>query len=60
MAGCRSQPGRRTEYREPANPTGGGYPLVAADGGIFAYSAPFCGSTGSRKLNAPIVGMGAY
>src|SRR5262249_61456267 len=35
-----------------------GYRLVAADGGIFAFGdAPFLGSTGSIKLNRPIVGM---
>jgi hypothetical protein len=35
-----------------------GYDLVAADGGIFTYGAmPFCGSTGSISLNAPMVGM---
>jgi hypothetical protein len=39
---------------------GGGYWLVAADGGIFAYGdAPFDGSTGSIHLNQPIVGIGA-
>ena len=37
----------------------GGYWLVASDGGIFAYNAPFYGSTGSIVLNAPIVGMEA-
>ncbi|HEX2698965.1 MAG TPA: kelch repeat-containing protein [Acidimicrobiales bacterium] len=36
----------------------GGYWLVAADGGVFAFgSAPFRGSTGALRLNAPIVGM---
>jgi hypothetical protein len=36
----------------------GGYWLVAADGGIFAFGgAPFSGSTGAIKLNKPIVGM---
>jgi Cu/Zn superoxide dismutase len=38
--------------------TGGGYYLVASDGGIFTYGdAPFLGSTGATKLAAPIVGM---
>ncbi|HMD46643.1 MAG TPA: hypothetical protein VKG43_10805 [Acidimicrobiales bacterium] len=32
-----------------------GYQLVAADGGIFSYGQPFCGSTGNLTLNAPIV-----
>jgi hypothetical protein len=37
---------------------GGGYWLVASDGGIFSYGrAPFFGSTGSIQLNKPIVGM---
>ena len=38
-------------------PTTTGYRLVAADGGIFSFNAPFYGSTGSLALNAPIVGM---
>ena len=43
-----------------STPTGKGYLLVAADGGIFNYGdAKFLGSTGSIKLNAPIVGAGA-
>jgi len=43
-----------------ATPTGKGYWLVAADGGIFTFgNARFYGSTGSRRLNRPIVGMRA-
>ena len=39
-------------------PDGGGYWLVAADGGIFAYGdAAFYGSTGGTHLNQPVVGM---
>ena len=39
---------------------GGGYWLVAADGGIFAFGdAGFYGSTGNLTLNKPIVGMAA-
>ncbi len=35
-----------------------GYDMVARDGGIFSFgNLPFCGSTGSLTLNAPIVGM---
>jgi hypothetical protein len=34
-----------------------GYWLVARDGGVFSYNRPFFGSTGSIKLNQPIVGM---
>jgi len=33
--------------------------LVAADGGIFAFGAPFHGSTGALQLAKPIVGMEA-
>ena len=35
----------------------GGYWLVASDGGVFSYNAPFYGSTGSITLNKPVVGM---
>jgi N-acetylmuramoyl-L-alanine amidase len=37
----------------------GGYWLVASDGGIFAFGAPFAGSAGARTLDAPVVGMAA-
>jgi poly-gamma-glutamate synthesis protein (capsule biosynthesis protein) len=41
-----------------ATPTGGGYWLVARDGGVFSFGdARFFGSTGSMVLNEPIVGM---
>jgi hypothetical protein len=33
----------------------GGYYLVASDGGIFAYQAPFFGSRGGHPLNRPMV-----
>ena len=43
-----------------ANPGGGGYWLVASDGGIFTFgSATFYGSAGALPLNAPIVSMSA-
>src|SRR3989442_14663714 len=43
-----------------ATPSGKGYWLVAADGGIFTFGdAHFFGSTGNRALNQPIVGMAA-
>ena len=43
-----------------ATPDGGGYWLVASDGGIFTYGdAQFYGSTGSMVLNKPVVGMAA-
>jgi len=40
-------------------PFGEGYWLLGADGGVFSYGpdAHFLGSTGGKKLNAPIVGM---
>jgi SpoIID/LytB domain protein len=41
-----------------ATADGGGYWLVASDGGIFSYGdASFFGSTGAIALNQPIVGM---
>jgi len=41
-------------------PDGGGYWLVAADGGVFAYGdAVFYGSAGNVHLNKPIVGIAA-
>ena len=41
-----------------ATSDGGGYWLVASDGGIFTYGdAAFDGSAGSIALNKPIVGM---
>jgi ribosomal protein L24E len=39
---------------------GGGYRMVASDGGIFSFgSARFFGSTGAMRLNQPVVGMAA-
>jgi hypothetical protein len=41
-----------------STPDGGGYWLVASDGGIFSYGdARFHGSTGGIRLARPIVGM---
>jgi hypothetical protein len=43
-----------------ANPYGGGYWLVASDGGIFTFgAAPFFGSTGGHPIPFPIIGMAA-
>ena len=36
----------------------GGYWEVATDGGIFAFGAPFFGSTGAIHLNKPVVTHG--
>lgn len=41
---------------------GAGYWLVAADGGIFAFDAPFVGSIPGvlrpgQRLNRPVIGM---
>jgi hypothetical protein len=39
-------------------PRSHGYWLVGSDGGIFSFgSAPFYGSAGNLKLNAPVVGI---
>jgi hypothetical protein len=41
-----------------ATPSGDGYWVAAADGGVFTYGrAPFAGSTSGSALNAPIVGI---
>src|ERR1700728_660497 len=43
-----------------ATPSGNGYWIVSADGGIFNYGdAGFFGSAGAVPLNKPIVGIGA-
>jgi ribosomal protein L24E len=39
---------------------GRGYWLVASDGGIFAFDAPFKGSMGGRPLAKPVTGMVRY
>ena len=41
-----------------STPNGGGYWLMASDGGVFTFgNAQFYGSTGGIVLNQPIVGM---
>jgi N-acetylmuramoyl-L-alanine amidase len=59
--GINSLPGlNRPIVGMAAVPDGGGYWLVAADGGIFSFGdASFYGSTGAMALNRPIVGMAA-
>jgi hypothetical protein len=63
--GVATSPGASPALNKPvvgmaATPDGGGYWLVASDGGIFNYGdAAFYGSTGSIQLNKPIVGMAA-
>jgi hypothetical protein len=44
-----------TRQGPPPPPAPGGYRLVASDGGIFSFNAPFYGSTGNVALPAPIV-----
>jgi hypothetical protein len=44
-----------------ATPDGGGYWLASADGGVFSYGdAPFSGSEGGTRLNAPMVGIAGF
>jgi hypothetical protein len=41
-------------------PSGGGYWLVASDGGVFSFGdATFHGSTGSLHINSPVTAMAA-
>jgi hypothetical protein len=40
-----------------ADPAGRGYRMVAADGGIFSFGAPFYGSLGANPPSAPIISM---
>ncbi len=42
------------------DPDGEGYWLVASDGGVFAFKAPFLGSMGDVRLNKPMRGMVPY
>ena len=47
-------------YTPTPAPGGPGYWLTASDGGVFAFGdARFFGSTGSIRLNRPVVGMAA-
>src|SRR5437660_1167490 len=57
---CDRTPGRSPSRGAPAPPSGGGYWLVAPDGGFCtAGDAHYYGSTGGMRLNQPIVGMAA-
>jgi hypothetical protein len=40
-------------------PSGSGYDLVGADGGVFNYGTTYLGSMGGKALNAPVVGIAA-
>jgi hypothetical protein len=41
-----------------ADPSGGGYWLVASDGGVFTFGdAPYLGSPSTGSVNAPVVGL---
>ena len=43
-----------------ATPAGGGYWLMAKDGGIFTFGdAAFMGSDGGKPLNGPVLGGAA-
>jgi hypothetical protein len=49
---------RITYVTPPLPPPTAGYWEVASDGGIFTFgNAPFYGSMGGTRLNAPVVGM---
>jgi hypothetical protein len=41
-------------------PSGLGYYMVASDGGVFAFEAPFKGSMGFTPLAKPVAGMVRY
>ena len=41
------------------DPASGGYWLVAADGGVFSFDAPFFGSTGGVALADPVTALTA-
>jgi hypothetical protein len=41
-------------------PDNRGYWLVASDGGVFAFAAPFRGSLGRVTLNKPVNGLVAF
>ena len=56
----RSHAPRRPVVGIASTPDGGGYWLVASDGGVFSFGdAFFHGSEGGKVLNAPVVGIGS-
>jgi hypothetical protein len=60
VVGMAEAPDRIVQSPDGApTPNHGGYWLVASDGGVFAFDAPFYGSMGGTPLNKPIVGMAA-
>jgi hypothetical protein len=49
-------PGSVSPCNVPAE-ANAGYDLVAADGGVFTFGQPFCGSAETGKLAPPVVGI---
>ncbi len=57
LAGFYALPGSLINGFINTYPNLSGYQLAASDGGLFAFNAPFYGSTGNLVLNQPVVGM---
>jgi hypothetical protein len=56
--GAATQANSQIATASASSSTGGGYALVASDGGVFSFGdATFYGSTGGTVLNQPIVGI---
>ncbi|HVM09848.1 MAG TPA: hypothetical protein VM345_15380 [Acidimicrobiales bacterium] len=59
-AGARAAGTAAASHLAPSSerPAGHAYWMVGSDGGVFTFGdAPFAGSTGSMRLNSPIIGM---
>ena len=57
-AGLPGPPAAGAAPNQPTGPVGAGYFEVSSDGGLFNFGgAPFNGSMGGQRLNAPIVGI---
>ena len=56
-ARCSARSSTRRSSAITGTADGQGYWLLAKDGGVFAFNAPFYGSTGNLKLNKPVVGL---